>query len=431
MTFFAKITYKTAYKITGAAILACVIIPLFSSCSSSEKQEAEKQAYRQEIARNLYRNKNEDSLRLMLQQFTEEQNDYGIMLSQKQLGLYMRENSRFLEAIEHHQEGLNAALKLKDTLEIVQAYNNLGTDFRRIGSQGEASEFHYRALEYAEAYSQADVPGSGMKNRVVSLNGIGNISLTLGYLDDAERCFRLALQDELKLGSAVGQAINYANLGAIFESRGQLDSARIYYNKSLKQNQKAKSNMGIGLCLIHLGDLYAKEKNYTRAKEEYQKAYDLMAEIADRWHWLEACMSIARIHLQENNIAEFNRYIDLAEKTANQIKSPEHLAKVYLLKHEFYMQHADYRQALRNYKLHTEMKDSVHGIQRASRFMDVRVSYERDKNKRQIAKMEAETAAKEKRRKLISYVLISIILIGGSSDCFITLSNSTTGVTKC
>lgn len=409
MVPIAKIKYKAERKL----ILLSVIVILFSYCSSPKKQRAEDQVYRKEIADKLYRNKNEDSLRLMLQQFTEEENDYAIMLCRKQLGLYMRENARFLEAIEHHQEGLDVALKLKDTIEIVQAYNNLGTDFRRIGSQGEASEFHYRALEYAEAYSLVDIPGGGMKNRVVSLNGIGNISLSLGYLDDAEKYFRMALKDEVKLESAVGQAINYANLGSIFESRGQLDSARIYYNKSLEQNQKAKSNMGIGLCLIHLGDLYAKEKNYTQAKEEYQKAYDLMEKLADKWHWLEACMSIARIHLQENNITEFNRYIELAEETAQQIKSPEHLADVYQLKHEFDIKSANYEQAFRNYKLYTEMKDSVYGIQRANRFMDVRVNYERDKNERQIAQIEAESAARESRRKFISYVLIGIILIGG------------------
>lgn len=409
MTSVAMIKYRAVIEL----VFVCVIIILFSCCSSPEKQKAEEHAYRQEIADKLYRNKDEDSLRLLLQQFSEEENDFAVMLCHKQLGLYMRENARFSEAIEHHQEGLDIALKLKDTIEIVQAYNNLGTDFRRIGSQGEASEFHYRALEYAEAYSQVGVPGVGMKNRAVSLNGIGNISLTLGYLDDAEKYFRKALKDEIKLESALGQAINYANLGAIFELRVQLDSAKFYYNKSLEQNQIAKSNMGIGLCLIHLGDLHAKEKNFKQAKEEYKKAYDLMAEIADKWHWLEACISIARIHFLEKNNAEFNHYIGLAEETANQIKSPEHLADVYFLKHEYHMQRADYLQAFRNYKLHTEMKDSVYGIQRANRYMDVRMNYERDKSEREIARVEADAAEKEKRRKFTLNVLIAIVFVGG------------------
>ena len=173
-------------------------------------------------------------------------------------------------------------------MEIVQALNNLGTDFRRIGVLAEASSYHYQALSYSEAYSKVNEPGTGMKNRVVSLNGLGNISLTLGYLDEAEKYFRGALKDEVTLSSTLGQAINYANIGAIYELRQQYDSARVYYEHSMKQNVLAKSDMGIGLCHIHFGDLHAIEGRYDLAKEEYAKALTLMQHIADSWHWLEA-----------------------------------------------------------------------------------------------------------------------------------------------
>lgn len=121
-------------------------------------------------------------------------------------------------------------MKLNDTIEIVQAYNNLGTDFRRkSGSHGEASDYHYQALDYAEAYSQnfTYCLGVGMKNRVVSLNGIGNVSTTLGYYDHAEKYFRMALENELKLKTC-SQTINYANIGTQFWKRNRLDSFIAY-----------------------------------------------------------------------------------------------------------------------------------------------------------------------------------------------------------
>jgi signal transduction histidine kinase/DNA-binding response OmpR family regulator len=382
-----------------------LIIGFFCDCSDAQKQLQQAEANRKEISAVLYRNRySEDSLKLLLKQYIDEENDFAAMLGYKQLGIFLRENSRFTEAINNHQEGLTLALQLNDTIEIVQAFNNLGTDFRRIGSHGEASDYHYQALDYAEAYSQAHVPGVGMKNRVVSLNGIGNVSLTLGYLDDAEKYFRMALQDEIKLQSPVGQAINYANLGAIFEQRNQLDSAFTYYNKSLEQNQIAKSNMGIGLCLIHLGNLYEKQADYTAAKAEYQQAYNLMEQISDRWHWLVACLSIARIHLLENNIPQFNRYIELAEQTANQINSPEHLAEVYSLKHDFYIRQNNHQAALRQYKLHKEMQDSVHGIQKSNRFLDVRIGYEQNRSTRMIEQVQADSLAKQKERQRALYV---------------------------
>lgn len=393
--------------------IVATLVAILTSCGNLHNNTIDNEGYKRDISNMLFQVKNnEDSLKLMLREFDYDNNNIGVMLAYKQLGIFLRENARFTEAIHNHQEGLNMALKLNDTIEIVQAYNNLGTDFRRIGAQGEASDYHYQALNYAEDYSRANVPGSGMKNRVVSLNGIGNVSLTLGYFDQAEKYFRLALEDEVKLNSDIGQAINYANIGAIFEERNQFDSAYTYYNKSLEFNRKANSDMGIGLCLIHLGKLYEKEKNYDKAKDEYIQAYDLMHQISDRWHWLEACISIARINLLDNNYQEFNHYINLAESTAQNIKSPEHLSEIYLLRHDYDINKQDHQQALRHYRLHTEMRDSVYGIQKSNRFMDVRLNYEQNKNIRNIQRIEAENRARQRTRQLTLYFTWALSLVG-------------------
>ncbi len=145
-------------------------------------------------------------------------------------------------AINAHKLGLEIALALNDTIEIVQALNNLGTNFRRIGAHKEASQYHYQALYYVEAWSGLHTP-TGTKNRVMSLNGIGNINLMLGYYNDAEKQFREALKNEIALKSPIGQAINYANLGSIFELRQQYDSAYVYYQKSLGQNKLDRQNI--------------------------------------------------------------------------------------------------------------------------------------------------------------------------------------------
>lgn len=288
--------------------------------------------------------------------------------------------------------------------------NNLGTNFRRIGALSEASQYHYQALHYAEAWSGLDTH-SGTKNRIVSLNGIGNINLTLGYYNEAEKHFREALKDEIALKSPIGQAINYANLGAIFEELQQYDSAYVYYQKSLEQNKIAKSDMGIGLCLIHLGQLYEKEQKFELAKAEYQKAYELMDEISDKWHWLKACLSIARIHLITSNEAEFNRYIQLAESTANQIKSPEDLAEVYLLKHDYNITQGNHQLAMQQYKQHKAMQDSVQGIQKANRYMEIRLGYEQSKNALQLQQMETANKMEQQKNQFAIYGSWLIIIV--------------------
>lgn len=391
-------------------VILFVLITLVCGCTSPLQQTEAEAAYRKELSDKLYKERNEDSLKVLLQQFIENKDNIGKMLAYKQIGSRQRENARFSDAINSHQQGLDLALQLKDTIEIVQAMNNLGTDFRRVGAQSEASEYHYQALHYAEAWSGLHTP-VGKKNRVVSLNGIGNISLTLGYYNDAEKHFREALKDEISLNSPIGQAINYANLGAIYEHRQQYDSAYLYFQKSMEQNIIAKSDMGIGLCLIHLGELYEKEKKYELAKAEYQKAFNLMDQISDKWHWLEACLSIARIHLITGNITEFNQYIYSAESTAKQIKSPEHLAVIYMLKHDYDMKQGNYQLALYHYKQHKSMQDSVQGIEKANRYLDIRLGYEQTKNTLRFQQMEAASKMEQQKKQFVIYMSWLIILV--------------------
>ena len=406
MSRFITYTY-TATKILVALL---VVITTLIQCTSPEEQTEVENESKDEISAILWKIRSVDSLQIFLDHFTKENNDIGKMLGYKVIGVRQRDNASFSDAINSHHEGLDIAIKLNDTLEIVQAMNNLGTDFRRIGAHSEASQYHFQALHHVEAWSKLDTP-VGIKNRVISLNGIGNISLMLGFYNDAEEKFRKALKDEIKLDSPIGQAINYANLGAIFEIRQQHDSAYAYYNKSLEQNKIAKSDMGIGLCLIHLGELYEKEGNYELAEAEFQKAYDLMYLISDKWHWLQATLALARINLTTGNINEFNRYIQLAEDTAKEIESPEHLAAVHMLKHDYNYMQGDYKVALQHYKLNEAMQDSIQGVKKINRHMDIRLGHERNKNAMQFQQMETASKLEQQKRVYVIYMLWLIIIV--------------------
>ena len=395
---------------TRKIVVLLLVITMLNHCTTDDKQAIKEVEYKKELSSKLYKIRNEDSLLNALFQFTEVNDNIGKMLCYKQLGLLQRENARFSDAINSHQQSHEIALILNDTIEIVQALNNLGTNFRRIGAHNEASQYHYQALNYAEIWSGLHTP-IGTKNRIMALNGIGNISLMLGYYKDAEKNFREALKSEIELESSIGQAINYANIGAVFERRQQYDSAYIYYQKSLEQNEIAKSDMGVGLCLIHLGELYEKEQKYELARAEYKKAYKLMEQISDKWHLLNACLSIARIHLITDNIPRFSHYIHLAENTANEIESPEHLGEVYLLKHEYDIKQGNHQLALQHYKHHKALQDSVQGIQKANTYMDIRLGHEQTKNAQRFQKMEAETKIAQQKKQFVIYMSWVIIVV--------------------
>lgn len=383
-----------------------------SSCDSG-KEEKEIAAYKQVVSNKLYNiRQNEDSLQQFLKESLKNEDEVAIMLTYKQLGSYQRENADFSNAIISHQNYFDIASARNDTLEIIQALNDLGTNFRRIGVLSQASDYHFQALEFVENYSKTNSTGKGLKCKVVTLNGIGNISLTLGFYDEAEKYFRIALEEEIKQRSEIGQGINYANIGAIFEYRHQYDSARVYFNKSMYHNTNAKSDKGIALCHIHLGDIFANEKNYDQAKAEYSKAYSLMESISDRWHWLEACISIAKINNILEEDSDFKKHIQLAEQTANQINSTEHLAKIYSLKHDFYLKKNNAALALDNYKHSIAMLDSLQGLLKTNHFLDMRVNFEREQNKRRLEQLELNNKVEQQEKQITIYISWFALLLG-------------------
>ena len=157
------------------------------------------------------------------------------MRARKKLGRIYRESNFFIKAIDCHTRELKLAEQLGDTIAAVQALNNIGTNFRRMGILDEAVDYHYRGLHLCEEFSLKD-DSTARKNRVISLNGIGNICLTLGDTETADSVFNAALEGEKRLGSHLGQAINYANLGSLYERNGQTDSAWTFYRRSMEQN---------------------------------------------------------------------------------------------------------------------------------------------------------------------------------------------------
>ena len=404
-------TYNIRRRSSWSVFLACIVAVLtLSACTqhTDEISDTEKEYVRNLISE---AKSNADSLQALNDRFAADGNIYGIILTCKELGKKLRDRNQFDDAIRIHSHGLERALAIHDTIESVQALNNIGTDYRRKGDMMKAAEFHYQALNLAE--QSPDTCFNARKNRVVALNGIGNIQLTLGNLNEADSAFRKALAGEINLGSALGQAINYANIGSIFESKENYDSAYQYYSKSLKLNIEAKSELGIALCHNHLGNIHEKLQRYNEAIDSYQEAYNLMKESSDRWHWLESSLSLIRVYLELNDNGKARALMNEAFATASEINSIEHLSRLSLLAYRLYSNEHNYQCALEYYVKSQEYADSMANEKAQSKVKDVMVDYEREKGNRRVSDITATYNAEKKTKQmiLISGIIIVVLLL--------------------
>lgn len=353
---------------------------------------------------------NIDSLITYLGKYNSEDDIYGKMTICRELGKCYRNRSRFTDAIAVHKLGLTCAETLKDTLQIIQALNNIGTNLRRMGILDEATSYHYRAMSICESYSD-QTSRTARKNKVVSINGAANIHLTLGNFITADSLFRLALKGETELGSEVGKAINYANIGSIFEQKNSLDSAKIYYTMSMEANENARSNTGIALCHTHLGRIFEMSDKPDSAIIEYSKAIDLMDREQDLWHWLEPCIALSRVYIQTGRANMAEKYLSKAEKTAEAIGSTEHKAEIQRLNYLRHKNNHDYKKALDSYIRSSALSDSVSNEATLRNMQEIRVRYEREKKENEIASIRTNYLYEKNLRTTILTTSAVIILL--------------------
>ena len=418
MATFFHIQSSAMKHIARCVLLLIALATMLPSCRHAVSQSSEDSLHRSQIDSILSTQNDMESLLRMRQDYRKAGDVVGEMLTLKRMGVVYREQNKFIEAIDVHTAGFDIANSINDTLEMIQNLNNIGTNYRRMSMLHDASTFHYKALTLCDKYSDT-TSIVNRKNKVVSLNGIGNISLRLDDYATADSVFRIALKGERELGSALGQAINYANIGSIFERNEQLDSAWVYYRNSLKMNLIAKSNLGIALCHGYFGNLYRKQGNTAMAYDEYRKAYE-MEGLIDKWHWLNSCLSLAEIHIENHEYAEATNLLNRAESVAIDGHSRDRLAAIYRLKYRLYDTLGNPAMALKCYERCHSISDSITSDKNLLEIQNQRIQYEHHARQAELNAIKGDMA---KERNTRNFIIVALCALMGFLAVIIILLN--------
>lgn len=346
---------------------------------------------------------------MLLETYQGEHDLLGQAVAHRHLGTFYRNSSAFNRAQDHYLAALRLAEQMPDTQEMVLAYNNLGTNYRRQGMLDMACDNHTEALRLSMIYSDTTTY-QARKSRVMALNGLGNVYLSLNNNVQADSVLRLALDGERRLGSPLGVAINYANLGSIYEQAGQHDSAFAYYQRSMRYNREAGSSLGVALCHVHFGRLYAQEYDYDRSINEYREGYRLLMASNDRWHALEAIIALARVYQERKSDKEALAWLDKGYAIATDISSIDHLYEISRLYFNYHRAHGHAAQAFKYYELMEAYRDSVFNIKRLNEIQNARVRFERQTKDREISLIR-QNYNLERKAKNTAYITLLISLL--------------------
>lgn len=328
----------------------------------------------------------------------------------RQQGKKERDASRYDEALRLHIRGLDMARTVGDSSEWIQALNNIATDYRRMGMLDVAQSYHYQALTLCD--ESADTTYQMRKNRVKALNGLGNIYLSIYSYDDADSVFRQALEGEHQLGSATGQAINYANLGSIYSARGDDEKALDYYRQSMFYNKQDSNLLGMALCHLYFGNIYEKRQQYSLALREYEQSDRMMTDLKDLWHALEPRLALASVYYHTHEDAKAQALLDRADATARQINSWEHIVEVHRLYFQLMQRQGRYREALDHHLVATAYQDSILDNEKLDRIHNIGINIERTRQQEMVNMAQNELQTEKRIRQQSAWLFgLTVILL--------------------
>ena len=179
-------------------------------------------------------------------------------------------------------------------------------------------------------------------------------------------------------------------------------------------NIEAKSELGISLCHGYFGNLYEKEGYVEKAIAEYEEAYQMENKIDD-WHWLNFCIALVNIYIDQNNYSKALQLLYKANQKATSGHSLDHLASIFGLYSIVYDRIGNTQKAYYSYRLSKTYNDSVLCRQNLISVQNERVKYEYQRRQQEIDTINNNFNTERKLRNviIISLIVILVLLIIG------------------
>jgi serine phosphatase RsbU (regulator of sigma subunit)/tetratricopeptide (TPR) repeat protein len=252
------------------------------------------------------------------------------------------------------------------------AFHNMGVIYQDYNKTAKALAYYLQALKIREQIQDKD----GIAE---TLNALGVVYKTQGNFEKALEYYKksLALRQENKNDRAV--ALVFGNIANVYTKQGN-DSMALSFNKqALKIYEKLNNNRGIGIIEFNLGLIYSDLDSTQKAIEFYHRSLAEKIESSDENGESNVLNAIAKIELEQKNIAVAKKYALQSFDIANKLEFPENTMKAAGLLYEIFKKEQNWKEALKMHETYTKMQDIVFNEENAQQAIRTEMNYEFDK----------------------------------------------------
>ncbi len=246
--------------------------------------------------------------------------------------------------------------------------------------------------------------------RTRNLHLLGEVNRAAGIYSIAKTYFHQALYMAVKDGNKERQAAALNRLGYTSYQLSQHDSAVLYLNQSLSLSKKIENQNWLATNYNDLGEVYNNQKQYSKAKDLYQEALDI---VKDPDQLINAHNNLAASYWEERDypqaIFHVNEALELAKRTnilSHQLRALEILANIHKDKGEL-QKSAEY------YKLYIETYRDFQGRNRVGKMNQLEISFRNRQKQLEVENLKIEAEKQALQNKLYASVVILLLIIVG------------------
>lgn len=311
-------------------------------------------------------------------------------------------------ALDNLNQALTYAREIEDNEGIVTIFDNMGKAFSMKGHYDKAMEYHLHSLEIAREQGLDTLTA-------MAQNSLGVVYAKLYQYDMSMNAFKSSLLIYELMADLDGITGCLNNIGNLYRLQGDYKSSLDYILKALEYSEKQNNQAAIAVAYGNLGQLYKSIGDLEKALSYSIKSLEIKKLLDQKNGIVIAMMQVADIKIEMGNFDEAKEFLDNAFKIASTEELTAEIKKIYYYYFELYEFQGDYKNALEQFKIYSQYKDSIFNKESFDNIANLSVSFELSEKEKEYELLKKTSELKElelsRERSIQNMVIIILVLL--------------------
>ncbi len=327
--------------------------------------------------------------------------------AESDIGSIYNRKGDFSSALMHYNKALVIRQKLKQPIKIAGIYTNIATVLMRQNKQKESLEINFKTLKIFEELKDEN-------KQALVLGNIGNLYFNLKQNKEATVFFIKALALAKKTNNKTCEANVCVNIADVKYEAKDYSSAEYYFRQALVIYNQTNDLFSSAAVYNNLGNLCAIKNDSKNALLNYDLSLKNRILLEDSFGIAQSHLQIGEFYGNQYQFAEAIGHFKIAEKIYLKENALMKLESTYKSLAKSYENKGNTTDAIKYYKLYSEVKDSIYVKELSNQLVEMNTKYETDKKEQQNVILSTQNKLSNetiKEQKIVTYFIITALLL--------------------